>query len=159
MAQSIQPQPPAAAPSLFEEQARQLGVSQCAGVYTALGEGLTFGAAHAVRTETSGAAPDPHAVEGFVGMTYDLPDMKGQAAGVVTAAPVGNGCEGQFVRVAPFQKSCEEVVSFLPPGSVPVADLEGVPLYDLGSGQGRALLVRSGGSCIVVFIVQGWQGP
>jgi hypothetical protein len=153
------PQAQAATTNLFAAQAKQLGVNKCADVYAALGQGLTFGAAHAVHTETSETAPDAHVVEGVVGLTYDLPDLKGQAAGVVTAAPVGDSCEGHFVRVAPFQKSCGEVASFLPQGSVPVTDLAGVPLYNLGSGQGRALLVPSGESCIVVSVAQGSQSP
>ncbi|MGK6355666.1 hypothetical protein ACMGDH_10630 [Sphingomonas sp. DT-207] len=151
-----------AAPSsagMFHEQATKLGVKTCAGLYSALGGLVAQGAAHAVRTETDKRSPDTHIVQGAVGMTYDLPELKGQAAGVVIAAPRGQGCEGQFVRVAPFQKPCQQVVSYLPAGSVPVTNLSGVPLYEIGGGQGQAMLITSGASCVVVTITTGTQGP
>lgn len=154
VAQQATPPSPA---GVFHEQAAKLGAQTCAGLYAALGNLVAQGSAHTVRTETSKESPDTHIVRGTVGMTYDLPDLKGQAAGVVVAAPRGKGCEGQFVRVAPFQKPCQQVVRYLPAGSVARVNLSGVPLYELGGGQGQALMIASGQSCVVVTITNGTQ--
>lgn len=148
--------PPSA--NVFQEQATRLGARTCAGLYSTLGNLVAQGSAHTVRTETSKESPDTHVVRGTVGMTYDLPELKGQAAGVVLAAPRGKGCEGQFVRVAPFQKPCQQIVRYLPAGSVTKVSLSGVPLYELGGGQGQALMIANGPSCVVVTITNGTQG-
>jgi hypothetical protein len=142
---------------VFSEQANKLGAQKCTQLYSVLGDLVSQGADYAVRTETSKQAPDAHPVQGVVGMTYNLPDLKGQAAGLVFAAPVANGCEGHFVRIAPFQKSCQQVVKDLPAGSVAAADLSGVPVYQLGGGQGQALMIASGASCVVVTVTPGSQ--
>ena len=150
----------AAAPSpagVFQEQAAKLGARTCAGLYATLGSLAAQGAAHTVRTETSKESPDTHVVRGTVGMTYNLPELKGQAASVILAAPRGKGCEGQFVRVAPFQKPCQQVAGYLPAGSVARFNLSGVPLYELGGGQGQALMIAYGQSCVVVTIANGTQ--
>ncbi|HJS09987.1 hypothetical protein [Sphingopyxis sp.] len=142
---------------VFAEQAGKLGAQKCARLYSVLGDLVSQGANYAVRTETNKQAPDAHPIQGAVGMTYNLPDLKGQAAGLVFAAPVANGCEGHFVRIAPFQKPCEQVVKDLPAGSVGAANLSGVPVYQLGGGQGQALMIPSGASCVVVTVTPGSQ--
>ncbi len=151
--------PNAASPGtrVFAEQAGKLGAQKCARLYSVLGDLVSHGADYAVRTETNKQAPDAHLIQGAVGMTYNLPDMKGQAAGLVFASPVANGCEGHLVRIAPFQKPCQQVVKDLPAGSVAAADLSGVPLYQLGGGQGQALMIASGASCVVVTVTPGSQ--
>ena len=100
-----------AATSLFQEQAGKLGARKCASLYAALGQGMTQGAAYTLKTETSKEAPDAHAVQGVVGMNYNLPDLKGSAGGIVLATPMPQGCEGYMVRVAPFQKTCTACAS------------------------------------------------
>lgn len=137
---------------LFRGQANKLGARTCANVYEALGQGLTHGAGFAVKTEANPSAPDAHMVQGVLGMTYDLPDLKGAAGGVVLAAPGAGGCEGYLVRVAPFQKPCAEVVRFLPAGSVAGQTLSGVWQYQLGGNQGQALLIPNGSSCVVMTL-------
>ena len=139
--------------NLFYDQASKLGARQCTAVYAALGQGVTQGAAFAVKTEINKGAPDAHIVKGIVGMTYNLPDLKGPAGGVVLAAPVAQGCEGYLVRIAPFQKPCAQVVPFLPAGSVAEQPLSGVPQYRLGGNQGQALMIPSGSSCVVVTLL------
>lgn len=157
------PTPPLAAGAIspgarvFSEQASKLGAQKCARLYSVLGDLVSQGADYAVRTETNKQAADAHHIQGAVGMTYNLPDLKGQAAGLVFAAPVANGCEGHFVRIAPFQKPCQQVVKDLPAGSVAAADLSGVPVYQLGGGQGQALMIASGASCVVVTVTPGSQ--
>jgi hypothetical protein len=137
---------------VFREQANKVGARSCANLYEALGQGLTRGAAFSVKTEADKAAPDAHIVQGVLGMTYDLPDLKGSAGGVVVAAPGEGGCEGYLVRVAPFQKPCAEVVSLLPAGSTAGEALSGVWRYQLGGTQGQALMIPSGSTCVVVTL-------
>lgn len=144
-----------AAPSaanLFQDQAGKLGARKCAGLYAALGQGMTQGAAYTLKTETSTEAPDAHMVQGVVGMTYNSPELKGSAGGIVLATPMAKGCEGYMVRVAPFQKPCAEVLRLLPAGSVEEQRLSGVPQYRLGGNQGQALVIPSGSSCVVVTL-------
>lgn len=138
--------------NIFQQKAVQLGASRCANVFAALGEQVALGANHAVQVEANKAAPDAHPLKGLVGMAYDRPEYRAQAAGVVLAAPVGQRCEGQLIRVAPFQQSCQQVVAALPKGSAVASNLSGVPLYNLGGDQGQALLVPSGSACVVVTI-------
>lgn len=142
-----------AATSLFQEQAGKLGARKCASLYAALGQGMTQGAAYTLKTETSKEAPDAHMMQGMVGMSYNLPDLKGPAGGIVLATPMPQGCEGYMVRVAPFQKTCTEVLRLLPAGSVEEQRLSGVPQYRLGGNQGQALVIPSGSSCVVVTLV------
>ncbi|GGB89859.1 hypothetical protein GCM10011494_05270 [Novosphingobium endophyticum] len=146
-----------AKPDLFAQQAGQLRANACAGLYSALGNGAVAGSTYTLRTEADPAAPDAHTVQGTVGMTYNLPDAKGQAAALVSAAPVGNRCEGQFVRVVPFQTGCSQVLRDFPEGSRPIGNLSGVPLYQLGGNGGQVLTIPSGETCVVISIVQGQQ--
>jgi hypothetical protein len=144
---------PAAAPvNVFQAEAAKLGAGTCSNVYAALGAGVARGSTFAVRTTADRKSPGTHLVAGVIGMTYNLPDLKGPAAGVIVAAPGPQGCQGQLVRVAPFQKPCSEVIRMLPPGSVTGQSLSGVPLYQLGGNQGQALLISSGASCVVVTV-------
>ena len=156
LAQSKQATPPQApAASLFKQQADQLGVRRCANLYAALGDTVAHGAVHNVQTRAEKSDADGHNVQGVVGLTYKTPSYSSQAGGIVTVSPVGDKCEGQLVRVAPFQRACSDAVALLPAGSVAVGNLAGVPLYDIGGNQGQALLVASGNTCVVVTVAQG----
>lgn len=137
---------------VFTDQAGKFGAQKCAGLYSALGDLVSRGAAYSVRTEANREAPDAHIIQGAVGMTYNLPELKGQAAGMVFAAPVAQGCEGQLVRVAPLQRSCQQVIKELPAGSAATANLSGVPLYQLGGNRGQVLMIASGAGCVVVTV-------
>jgi hypothetical protein len=143
--------PPAAA-KFFQDEATKLGARQCAALYAALGASMTQGAAFAAKTGANKEAPDAHMLEGVVGMTYNLPDLKGQAGGIVLAAPAAKGCEGYLVRVAPFQKPCAEMTRSLPAGSVGEQTLSGVAQYRLGGNQGQALMIPNGSACVVVTL-------
>ena len=143
----------------FPAEASRLGVRKCANLYSALGQTVSFGSDYAVLTQVEPSEPDAHAVQGVVGMAYSAPNYSGQAAGVVLATPVGDRCEGQLVRVAPFQRSCAETVGLLPAGSAAVGDLSGVPLYNLGENQGQALLLSSGAGCVVVSVARAAEVP
>ena len=143
----------------FPSEASTLGVRKCANLFSALGQAAAYGSTFGVATHADQASPDAHAVQAVTGMTYSTPGYSGQAAGIILAAPVGQSCEGQMVRVAPFQKPCKDVVGQLPAGSVPNGVLSGVPLYNLGGNQGQALLVASGASCVVVTVTRAANSP
>lgn len=143
--------------NIFQAEAMKLGAGACTSVYGALGAGVAQGSTFAVKTTTDKNSPGAHMIEGVVGMTYNLPELKGPAAGVIVAAPGLHGCQGQLVRVAPFQKPCSEVVRMLPPGTTAGQNLSGVPLYQLARNQGQALLISSGASCVVVTIAAATQ--
>jgi len=142
------------AAAVFAGEANKLGVRTCASLFSGLGDSLTTGSAFAVKTETGTQPADAHAVQGVVGMTYNTPGFKGQAAGIIFAAPTGGACEGNLVRVAPYQQSCQEVVRLLPAGTTAGDTLSGVPSYNLGGNQGLALLLASGSSCVVVSVAR-----
>ncbi len=153
---AAQTKPPANAPAAgvnaFQDQAAKLGVRRCTNVFAALGQSASGGASYAVQVMANRAAPDAHTVAGAAGMTYQIPEYSGPAVSVVSAAPVGQGCEGQMVRVTPFQKSCQDVVKLFPGGSTVAANLSGVPVYNLGGNQGQAMLLANGNGCVVVTI-------
>jgi hypothetical protein len=145
---------PAAGDTPFGKHADEAGVRTCANVFAALGQAVTAGSTYAVQTQWDNSAPDAHSMQAVAGMTYDLPDYKAQAAGVVFASPLGKGCEGGFVRVAPFRKSCQEVAATLPKGSVLADTLAASSLFNLADNGGQALLVPEGNTCIVVSVAR-----
>ena len=149
--QAVPPKPG----NMFQQKAGELGAGRCVSVFAGLGQMVTQGASYTVQVEADKAAPDAHPLVGLVGMTYDTPGYRGQAAGFVLAAPVGQRCEGQLIRVAPMQRTCQQVVALLPRGSAVASNLSGMPLYNLGGNQGQALLVPNGSTCVVVTIGQG----
>ncbi|MCO6181010.1 hypothetical protein [Ciceribacter sp. RN22] len=145
---STQPETP------FQEHIAQAGIRSCAQLFPVLGKALTLGSSYAVNTQWNDSSPNSHPVQAVAGMTYDMADYKGQAAGVVFASPVGDNCEGNLVRVAPFPKPCEEMASTLPEGSSLAETLAGTPLYNLANNAGQALLIPTGASCVVVSVAR-----
>lgn len=153
---------PAAAPqpagNAFHAQAAQLGVKSCTALFASLGDSLTRGTAYTFNMEAQKTSPNDHAAQAVVGMKYDTPNYKGQAAGIVLTAPTkAGGCEGNIVRVAPFPQSCPDVVRQMPQGSTLATTLSGTPLYNLGGNQGQALLVPSGAGCVVVTVARAME--
>ncbi|KAA6129626.1 hypothetical protein [Cupriavidus cauae] len=154
-AQAAAPQPAA---NTFQAQAAQLGIKSCAPLFASLGESLTRGTTYASTAQAQQGAPNDHGAHAVVGMKYDTPNYKGQAAGVIYTAPTkAGGCEGNLVRVAPFPQSCPDVVRQLPQGSTLATTLSGTPLYNLGGNQGQALLVPSGAGCVVVTVASAME--
>jgi hypothetical protein len=154
-AQAAAPQP---ATNTFQAQAAQLGIKSCAPLFATLGDTLTRGTTFASTAQAQQGAPNDHGAHAVVGMKYDTPNYKGQAAGVVYTAPTkAGGCEGNLVRVAPFPQSCPDVVRQLPQGSTLATTLSGTPLYNLGGNQGQALLVPSGAGCVVVTVASAME--
>ncbi|AZO15968.1 hypothetical protein EJ069_15310 [Mesorhizobium sp. M2A.F.Ca.ET.043.05.1.1] len=150
------PSPPDASANKnpFQAHVAQAGVRTCANLFATLGEALTAGSTYAVQTQWDKTSPDAHAVQAVAGMSYNLPDYKTQAAGVVFASPLGQSCEGGFVRVAPFQQSCQEVAGTLPKGSQLADNLSNTMLFNLANNGGQALLVPTGNACIVVSVAR-----
>lgn len=138
----------------FQAHVAQAGVRTCASLFATLGEALTAGSTYAVQTQWDKTSPDTHAVQAVAGMSYNLPDYKTQAAGIVYASPLGQICEGGFVRVAPFQHSCQEVAGTLPKGSQLADNLSNTMLFNLANNGGQALLVPTGNTCIVVSVAR-----
>jgi hypothetical protein len=156
-AQAAAPQPQPAA-NTFQAQAAQVGIKSCATLFATLGDVLTRGTTFASNVQAQQTSPNDHAAQAVVGMKYDTPNYKGQAAGVVLTAPTkAGGCEGNLVRVAPFPQSCPDVVRQLPQGSTLATTLSGTPLYNLGGNQGQALLVPSGAGCVVVTVASAME--
>ncbi|WEX86644.1 hypothetical protein PZN02_002949 [Sinorhizobium garamanticum] len=150
----VAPAGTAAGETPFEKHANQAGVRTCAKVFAALGQALTLGTTYTEQTQWNTSSPDTHPVQAIAGMIYDLPDYKAQAAGVVFASPIGQGCEGGFVRVAPFQRTCQEIVQTLPKGSVLADNLSNTMLFNLANDGGQALLVPTGNACVVVSVAR-----
>ncbi|WP_224545682.1 hypothetical protein [Mesorhizobium sp. CA16] len=138
----------------FQAHVAQAGVRTCANLFAAMGQALTAGSTYAIQTQWDKTSPDTHAVQAVAGMSYNLPDYKTQAAGVVFASPVGQSCEGGFMRVAPFPRSCQEVVGTLPKGSLLADNLSNSMLFNLADNAGQALLVPTGNTCIVVSVAR-----
>lgn len=145
---------PSGAPSSLRDQANRLGVKSCSAAFETLGNALTLGSTFALTSRAAPRQPDAHAVQGLAGLNYNTPDKKGAAAGVFFAAPLAGGCEGNFVRIAPVDRSCADAVGLLPKGSVKAQDLEGTPLYNLPERGGQVMLLPSGASCVVVSVAQ-----
>ncbi len=140
----------------FTAKATAAGVKSCAATYGALGKVLTDGTQFMVQNQMGANDPDRHALHGLVGMTFhNSKDVgySGPAAGIVFAAPVQQGCQGTMVRVVPLERSCQDVVSFLPKGSEPEQPLEGLPVFSLGGG-GQAMLLPSRQGCVVLSIAR-----
>ncbi len=138
----------------FQAHVSQAGVRTCANLFATLGQALTAGSTYAVQTQWDKTSPDAHVVQAVAGMSYNLPDYKTQAAGVVFASPLGQSCEGGFVRVAPFQRSCQDVAGTLPKGSLLSDNLSNTMLFNLADNGGQALLVPTGNTCIVVSVAR-----
>lgn len=139
----------------FDKHISQAGIHGCAKVFSALGQALTLGSSYAVKTQWNDTSADTHTLQAVAGMSYDTSDYKGQAAGIVFASPIDQGCEGNLVRVVPFPKTCQEVVATLPQGSKLSETLSGTPLYDIGNNANQVLLVPAGNSCVVVTVARG----
>lgn len=138
--------------SVFARHMHQAGMKKCTTVFPLLGDLLVAGSRHSARTYWNAEEADAHMVQTLVGLDYRTPGYQGSAGGLIFAAPLPNGgCEGAMVRIAPFAKSCKDMVSLLPKGSAPADNLSGVQTYALGNGQGQAMLIPVGDAhCIAV---------
>ncbi|MBB4611553.1 hypothetical protein [Sphingomonas yabuuchiae] len=137
---------------VFQNQAASSGATTCQHVMGGLGAALTNGSQFTSMLRINRSAPDKHMITSKVGMTYSLPDLKGRAVGILVGAPLASGCEGEMIRVAPLNRSCEALATTFPRGSARTQNLSGVSLYDLGEGRGEAMLIDNGAGCVAVTI-------
>lgn len=145
---------PDANADLFLKHAVDAGVSACAGVYASLGKALTNGNPFMLQTQSAKENANTHSLQGVAGISYrSETGDDGLAAGLVFAAPVGNSCEGQMVRVVPVPKPCQAITGLLPKGSTPLPELSGIPAYAF-PGDGQAMLMPAGTGCIAISIVR-----
>lgn len=141
----------------FLQHVKQADLHACSTIFPVLGQLLTTGTQYSVQSFWNDKAPDKHAVQALVGMDYATDNYSGPAAGIVFAAPTGSTCEGAMVRVAPFQKSCADVVSMLPKGSQLTNNLAKVAVYTLPENGGNALLLPTGNTCAVISVASAAQ--
>lgn len=151
-AQAQQPaaaQQVAAAPTIFEEHARQAKIGACGNVFAALGRGVAADANFTVKTQWNNKAADAHAVESLVALSGD-PSTQGQAAaGVVFTAPVGRSCEGTLVRVTPVKASCQAVGTELVNQKGQTGTIGELPLVTMPNGA-QVMLVPLDDNCVAV---------
>lgn len=140
----------------FARHANEAGVTTCASMFAALGDMLTAGSRYGVQSFWNRQAPDAHAMQALVGMSYETEGYSGPAAGYVFAAPDGATCEGSMVRIAPYPVSCEDVLSILPEDSERINALREVAVFSLSDG-GQALLLPMDASCVVISVASGTQ--
>lgn len=138
----------------FVRHASEAGAATCASMFAALGNMLTAGSSYSVQSFWNQEAPDVHAIQALVGMSYETEGYSGPAAGYVVAAPDGAACEGSMVRIAPYSVSCEDVASILPEDSEHINVLREVAVFNLAGG-GQALLLPMDASCVVVSVASG----
>ncbi|UTD26092.1 hypothetical protein DB459_03290 [Bradyrhizobium sp. WD16] len=153
--------PTASAPGAadpFTTHAAQAGIKTCASTYAALGRALTEGSQYMVQTQTGKTDADRRSMQGVVGMLYKSDNgNSGPASGVVFAAPNGQSCEGDMVRVVPFAQNCQAAEALLPKGSARQEALAGTPVFALPAG-GQAILLPAGAGCVAISILRMAQG-
>ena len=138
--------------NVFARHIRQAGMSKCTTVFPLLGEMLVAGAQYTARSHWNSENADQHMLQALVGLDYKSDGYEARAGGFVFASPLpGGGCEGAMVRIAPFPKACTDVEALLPEGSTAADTLSGIQTYQLGSGQGHAMLLPAGtASCVAI---------
>lgn len=136
----------------FLAHANQAGRAARSNVYPVFGSLLTDGADYNVVSTWNEQEPGRHAIQALVGLDYHSPSSTGSAGGVVVASPNGAACEGAMIRLAPLSAACPNVPATLPQGSTLTNTLGKVQVYALDGNGGQAMLVPSGGGCVVVSI-------
>lgn len=153
--------PTASAPGIadpFTAHAAQAAIRTCASTYAALGKALTEGSQYTVQTQTGKTDADRRSVQGVVGMLYKSGEgYSAPASGIVFAAPNGQSCEGEMVRVVPFAQNCQAAEALLPKGSARQEELAGIPIFALPAG-GQAILLPAGRGCVAISVLRVAQG-
>jgi hypothetical protein len=144
------------APSVgpFLVRMQDAGIKTCSGIFDTLGKALTDGSSFMVQTQWAKTDPDSQPLQAVVGMNFSTQGFSGPASGVVFASPVGSGCAGNMVRIAPFPQDCQAASALLPKGSTQAAVLSGIPVFNLPQNGGQAMLMPAGQGCIAVSVLQ-----
>jgi hypothetical protein len=149
---AAQPQPAAAQQqaTVFDEHARQGNITTCANLFGTLGRGLTVNSTYTAQSQWDSKAGNVHSVQSLVALNQPAPNNATQrAAGVVFAAPVGSGCEGNLVRVTPSPESCPAVAAELAKLNGQTGALGDLSILTLSNGA-QVVLIPFGNACVAV---------
>jgi hypothetical protein len=146
--------PPAAGQqqaTVFDEHARQANITTCANLFGTLGRGLTANTTYTAQSQWDSRAGNVHSVQSLVALNQAAPNNAAAqpAAGVVFAAPVGSGCEGNLVRVTPNPQSCPAVAAELGKLNGQSGALGDLSTLTLPNGA-QVLLIPFGNACVAV---------
>jgi len=137
-------------PTVFDEHARQGNITTCANLFGTLGRGLTMNSTYTAQSQWDSKAGNVHSVQSLVALSQTAPNNAAQeAAGVVFAAPVGSGCEGNLVRVTPSPESCPAVAAELARLNGQNGALGDLSTLTLSNGA-QVMLIPFGTACVAV---------
>ncbi|WP_172627074.1 hypothetical protein [Bradyrhizobium ivorense] len=145
--------PPAAGQqqaTVFDDHARQANITTCANLFGRLGRGVTVNSTYTAKSQWDSRAGNVHSVQSLVALSQTAPNNTTQpAAGVVFAAPVGSGCEGNLVRVTPNPQSCPAVAAELAKLNGQSGALGELSTLMLPNGA-QVMLIPVGNACVAV---------
>ncbi|VIO78892.1 hypothetical protein CI1B_75670 [Bradyrhizobium ivorense] len=157
-----QTQPPAAAAAaqqpaagqqqatVFDDHARQANITTCASLFGTLGRGVTVNSTYTAKSQWDSRAGNVHSVQSLVALSQPAPNNTTlPAAGVVFAAPVGSGCEGNLVRITPNPQSCSAVAAELAKLNGQSSALGELSTLTLPNGA-QVMLIPVGNACVAV---------
>lgn len=149
---AAQPQA-AAAPqqaTVFDDHARQANITTCANLFGALGRGVTVNSTYTAKSQWDSKSGNAHSVQSLVALNQAAPGNAAQpAAGVVFAAPVGSGCEGNLVRITPSPETCSAVAAELAKLNGQSGTLGDLSTLSLPNGA-QVMLIPLGNACVAV---------
>jgi hypothetical protein len=157
-AQTQSPAAAAAAPppagqqqaTVFDDHARQANITTCANLFGTLGRGVTANSTYTAKSQWDSKGGNVHSVQSLVALSQTAPNNTTQpAAGVVFAAPVGSGCEGNLVRVTPNPQSCPAVAAELAKLNGQSSALGDLSTLTLPNGA-QVMLIPVGNACVAV---------
>lgn len=135
----------------FGQQAEQMGVKNCAALFSVLGETLAVNSQYSAQMIWHQKEADRHAVQSLVGQVYSTDNNISKGAGAVFAAPVNGGCEGMMVRTVLAPQSCTDIVKDqLPKGAERQNDLTETAVFRLPDKGYVMMIPASTASCVVV---------
>jgi len=140
---------PAAAPTVFEDHAKQAKIGACGNVFAALGRGVAADASYSAQSQWNTSAADAHSIEAIVALNGSPSTQGLPAAGVVFASPVGRSCEGTLVRVTPVKASCQAVGTELVNQKGQTGAIGELPLVTMPNGA-QVMLVPLDDNCVAV---------
>jgi hypothetical protein len=135
--------------SVFDQHAQQGNIKTCAKVFGVLGRLVAADSKYTAQTQWDSNAGNDHSVESLVALEGGAGNPTQQAAGVVYAAPVGETCEGAFVRVTPTNSNCQAVATELGRLNGKGAALGNLGVINMENGT-QVMLVPFGNACIAV---------
>lgn len=137
-------------PTQFEKHAAEANMGHCSRLFAMLGQSVVGNSAYAAQSKWNKQAAQNHLVESLVSITENQTSESAiHAAGIVFTAPVGNSCEGTFVRVTPIKKTCQMIAESLIQLHAKSEMLGENQLMTMPN-EARVMLVSFDNSCIAV---------